>query len=406
MNLDRAEYFFVMLGVLFVTFNSFRHPGLYFTVSDLFFAIAIALRLTRSFPLAPLGAGSIFWMLGVVFLIGGLMLGSVVKGDPIRATVVIVQYCFAYVCLPLVVLARPYEQAVTLAKLGVWSVVLNCSAGLVAYAIGYNAGYGRHYMLVSGGGRLAGLVDNPNGLAGLIVFSLPLLWMLGITRAFRPVIAIVLCVTLLVSLVLTSSNTGIFGAAVCAVVFLVGLGSIRTIVYAGIGFGAVMFAMLTWGEQFLPETFQNRVLGAIESGDISEAGTFNDRVDLMVEAWGFLPDNMVIGLGADRYREISAHHLPVHNLYLLLANEGGVIALLGLVMIMLGALIAVMLTRGAPHKSLTLATIISLVFTYTSLAMTYAHMYQRSLVLPILLALGLAIPAVSPRRRQPAPTPA
>ena len=72
----------------------------------------------------------------------------------------------------------------------------------------------------------------------------------------------------------------------------------------------------------LPETFQERVGGAVGSGDLSQAGTFVNRSELIEEAWTFAEGNILIGMGVDRYRELSNHDNPVHNLYLLIWNEG------------------------------------------------------------------------------------
>src|SRR3546814_14522839 len=79
----------------------------------------------------------------------------------------------------------------------------------------------------------------------------------------------------------------------------------------------------------LPKAFQERVGNAVESGDINQAGTFLNRSQLMEEAWGFAEDYTVIGMGVDRYRELSAYDNPVHNLFLLIWNEGGAIAFCG-----------------------------------------------------------------------------
>src|SRR3546814_1492658 len=72
----------------------------------------------------------------------------------------------------------------------------------------------------------------------------------------------------------------------------------------------------------LPEVFQGRVGGAIESGDMSQAGTYTGRMDLIREAWGIVEDTMIVGLGVDQYRTISFADTPVHNMYLLLWAEG------------------------------------------------------------------------------------
>src|SRR3546814_3706712 len=60
----------------------------------------------------------------------------------------------------------------------------------------------------------------------------------------------------------------------------------------------------------LPEVFQGRVGGAIESGDMSQAGTYTGRMDLIHEAWEIVEDTMIVGLGVDQYRTISFADTP------------------------------------------------------------------------------------------------
>src|SRR3546814_14727504 len=62
---------------------------------------------------------------------------------------------------------------------------------------------------------------------------------------------------------------------------------------------------------------------------MSQAGTFTGRMDLILEAWEIVEDTMFVGIGVDQYRVVSPTQVPVHNMYLLLWAEGGLLALLG-----------------------------------------------------------------------------
>src|SRR3546814_6239292 len=65
-------------------------------------------------------------------------------------------------------------------------------------------------------------------------------------------------------------------------------------------------------------------------------------MDLIREAWGIVEDTMIVGLGVDQYRTISFADTPVHNMYLLLWAEGGLLALLGWLLLMtISALVAI-----------------------------------------------------------------
>ena len=281
----RAEFLAVRVAVLLAPYSALRHPALFFTVSDFFFFITLALRGATSWTLRPLGAATLFWLGGVILLIYGLLISSLFNGDIFRGFIVFLQYLFAYVGLPWAICGRSYKDAETLAKCAVYSMIIMCLIGIGAYAWGYNGGYARHFAIVSGSGRLSSLVDNPNGLAGLIAFTFPVLWYLTGVGTFRLLTAAILSVPLFYALILTSSNTGLISTSVAMIVFLVGRGKIKLFL-AGLVFAAGVFgAVHIWGQQILPAVFQKRVLSAFTDADISEAGTFESRYDLMAEAW-------------------------------------------------------------------------------------------------------------------------
>lgn len=391
-NLGEIEFVAVQFAVLLAPFSSFRHPSVFITVSDCFFMLSLALRLTSGIPLMPLGLGTWLWFSGLSMLMGGLLVSSLVCGDPYRGLIIISQYYFTYACLPLALMCRPYDQCIRLVKCGVISMVLICLFGFAFYFTDYNGGYTRQYVFVTGSGRMASFVDNPNGLAGLIVLALPLLGFVAFARQIRPVTAVLWLATLLTGLILTSSNTGLLAATIGALVFLVGRRSVKMLAGAGVA----AYAIIAWGQFFLPAVFQRRVMTAVTSGDVSEAGTYESRYNLMKEAWSMIDQHVWIGLGADQYRLVSEFDLPVHNTYLLLVTEGGAVALLGWLTILAAALLAPWIARNQPHGRLVLLTTITTIVVTTCLSMAYAHMYARFLILPLLLAVS---PAVSWRNR-------
>lgn len=398
--LEQIEFACLLTALLFSTFTAFRHPAVLFTVSDLFLTIAVILRCNRNLPLYPLQAATSIWFIGMLMMVMGLSIGSIAHGDPASAFVVIVQYFFSFVLLPLAILGRPYEESVLLAKVGVFSIALNCVVGMVAYAVGYSGGESRYFMLVSGNYRVAGLVDNPNGLAGLIVLWFPVLWYLGLTGAFKKLPFLGLFGLLVITLIYASSNSSLAGAVICGALFLLLVGNQRVLMIWGTAVTTLAWISLQWAEFIFPPTFRDRVLSPLLQGDLSHAGTFEDRADLMLEAWRFLPDYFIVGMGAGQYRNLSDHGIPVHNLYLLLANEGGVLALLGLCFVLGSAIVyAVMVRHNVPYRVFGRATVVTVTLTFAALAMNYTHVYQRGMLVPWIVALGFLATMGRPSRR-------
>ena len=120
----------------------------------------------------------------------------------------------------------------------------------------------------------------------------------------------------------------------------------------------------------------------------------------MIEAWRFLPDYLLVGMGAGQYREMSSQGIPVHNLYLLLANEGGILALLGLCFVLGSAIVyAVMARHNVPNRVYGRATVVTVTLTFAALSMNYTHVYQRGMLIPWIVALGLLAASDRYRRR-------
>ncbi|HEX7741641.1 MAG TPA: O-antigen ligase family protein, partial [Sphingobium sp.] len=290
---------------------AFRHPNLYITISDILFAGAFFLRLCTGRMAAPFANLTWLWLLGLLMLTVGLFIGSIFKGDVVRCLVLNAQYCFAYLLVPLVLLRRPEEEVIRLIKCGVWGMAVMCAIGAAVYMTGYHSSGKAQMDIISGNRRLQGFVDNANAMAVLTVMALPLTWFLLLSRNMRPIAALI-CIGLLVNgVILTSSNTGLYSLVAATLIFFGGRGNFKTL----FAVAALSGAVLMFGQDYLPPTFQNRVLSAVNSGDLSAAGTFEDRQELNREALDMADDNLIIGLGADEYRHASRYGHPVHNVY-------------------------------------------------------------------------------------------
>ena len=208
---------------------------------------------------------------------------------------------------------------------------------------------------------------------------------------------------LAVALVVTSSTHGLALPAFGLSAFHVMLRDLRYLGRALAGLAVCLLLIFAWGSFWLPETFEQRVLGAVRSGSLDAAGTFEGRVALMKEALELLDDTMVVGLGVDQYRVLSRFGAPVHNTFLLIWTEGGLPALIGwlslLIMVTAGA---VLIARRRLDGALGLA--VGLVF--ACIGFTTSHTYGRHLVVPVHLAMALVLASLAMRGRgAPAPAP-
>jgi O-antigen ligase len=178
------------------------------------------------------------------------------------------------------------------------------------------------------------------------------------------------------------------------------VGRIRAILITACVGIVLTFVTLQFGDLFLPEVFQRRVYGALSSADLGQAGTFSDRFDLIQEAFKFANDTVWLGLGANQYRVFSHHGAPVHNAYLLILSEGGLLSLLGFCGLLVSALALGIAAYKAPEsRALGVITLV-MVILFALLLNAFAHFYARFWHVPLAIAISLSVPRVAyPRYR-------
>lgn len=386
-ELHRWEFMLLQGAVFLAPYNSFREPSIYITLSDLMFAAAFFLRASTGRVAAPFAGLTWLWLLGLLMVCGGLFIGSVFNGDLVRCLVLTAQYCFAYMLVPLVLLRRSEEEIVRLIKCGVWGMVVMCALGAIVYLAGHYSTEREQMAVVTGNRRLQGFAGNPNGMAILTVMAMPLAWLLLLSKQMRPWVALI-CIALLVAgVILTSSNTGLYSMIAAALIFFSGRRNFKVLIIIGL----LSAAVLTFGQDYLPATFQARVLSAVNSGDITSAGTFEGRQELNREALQMADENLIIGLGADQYRHVSRYGLPVHNLYLLLLNEGGGVSLLGFILLLTVPILAGIAAYRTQYGKLVLLTIVTTLLTFANAVMAMPHVYGRCWFLFVFLAVSPAL---------------
>ena len=385
------------LAVFLSPMNYFRLDQVYLTLADLAACATLFVMLLRGrLPRAPFGIVTSLWLAGVLALAAGLTFGSIINGDMSSLMVILSQYVFTLVVLVYILAGRPYPETVALMKVLVLSITVIMVFG--AYVVHFVPNPDPRF--VSGSGRLRSLVERTNEAAALGAIGIVMVLNLALLREIRGSIAAFCLPVLLYGITLTGSNTGLILTTFGILVTVVFSGSAKFLFGAAASVAAVVVTTIFAGDIILPDVFRERVLNALTSGDVNQAGTFEDRYYLIREALHVARDTLVVGLGADQYRTVSAHSTPVHNSYLLLLTEGGLLALIGLLLLLLtGVSVAwlAVFTANARTQGL-IALTITLIYAFT--LNTFTHFYARFWAVPLILALALAAASLDKRQRR------
>jgi hypothetical protein len=373
-----------------------KHSTIFFTLSDLLFCLALVIMvLAGRVPRAPLGRATSVWLLSCATLLSGIVVSSLLGPAPVRSLIVCGQYAFAYVLLMFLIAGRDEATTHFLAKTFVISIVLSQIVGFTMFFLDFDFGLSivnPSFTIVTGNERLASLIGDANGNAAIIAFTFPFLLYLWLSGRMTGWVVLPAALILGTAVVLTSSNSGLAATLLGLVCFLATAGSygLRA---TRIIMAALAVAIAVWGSFgfTLPYTFEKRVLGAVESGDLEEAGTFRSRMNLMVEAVDIVDDAMLFGVGADQFREMSVQKAPVHNMYLLLWAEGGLIALVGWLSLMTLPLVGVVFLSATAHPRARLLRgfALTVVIVFCGAAFNSPHMYGRYWAVPFVLVVGL-----------------
>lgn len=379
MNIEQLGRMLIYVALFLASAPVLSAPGFFLTASDILFVLATGLvwlgQLRGRYII--LHKVWLSWILGVVFIVVGLLVSSIFT-NPVRGIVVSVQYMFALVLLPLLLhnaADRWNIQARSLAKWFILGLSFCALFGFVAY-VGH-VSFGSELMI---GGRMGSLFDNPNTLAKMIGMSLPMaLFFLVRERKWW---ALMFTLTALLGLGVASSFGGLGVAAITIVTFSVAggmKGSLRLAVPTVL-LGALLWcAIVLYG---IPDIFEERIIAGIEEGRL---GSIDDKISLMSEAVQYISANPIVGLGADMYREVSIYRLPVHNTYLLLWSEGGILSLVGLIILIVGSLVFGIRTW---FRDKSLGTLVLSVLAGTVVAMiTNTHVYGRFWFLPLIISM-------------------
>lgn len=376
-----------------------RLPGLNITVCDILMLIcAGALLTSRGLNAAMFGRVSAAWVSGVMLLIGGMLIGSLVHGDFLRWPVVGGQYAFALLLVPMMLTSCPRDLLERCAITYVLGVAASQVIGLILVGTLEPAMIAEYVNkdVVTGNGRLGAMTGEPNSNGAVCTFALIFLLHATMTGRLKGVAAGALALILLAGLVASASFTGA-AAAMLATGLILAFSRLRTALAVALPVVLIVVAYTSAGGP-VPEVFEKRVGEAIMTGDPTRAGTFMGRTVLIKEAWQMADDNLLIGLGSDGYRRSSVYGMPVHQLYLLVLNEGGVLSFMGLCLIFAAMLVkAVLVMMKNRLDGICCVAALAVFFIYT---MSLPHMFGRMWNGPPLLLFALADATLLVRARR------
>lgn len=386
-TLQRALRWTVLVACFFLSWQLVRIPALNFTLSDGAFAAAlVALLLLGRLNSAFFGRLTSLWMLGLLMLVGGLFIGSVVHNEALRWSIVASQYLIALLILPIVLSSCDRDLLMRGCLAFAYGVAVSQILGIAALKFfGYHAltpYVGR--TIVLGNDRIGAMTAEPNANGAVCVFALIFLVLAMIERRIHPAFGALVAATILAGMVFSASFTSLL--ALAASISIIGLLT-WTSGFRSIAMPLMLAAVVYVGLGGpLPQIFIDRVAEAVVGMDLSKAGTFAGRSVLMAEAWSLADQHLAIGMGVDKFREASIHGAPVHNLALLLLNEGGAVSLLGLAVLFL-CMFAASVMVGRTDRvggAACFATLVVLLL----YAMSMPHMYGRHWFGPVILAFS------------------
>lgn len=386
-RMDALAVFLIGFAVFTMSMHVLRPGPVNVTVSDAAIGgCMIALMLRHRINATPFARSTFFWCFGLTLMLGGLLVSSIANGDPLRWIIIAGQYAFAWLLLPMVFFSLSSGQ---MRRCMLWFVYGVAASQAFALAISaflpvstLKSLFGPGFL--AGNGRLGALTGESNWNGAVIAFALPMLISCLHYKLIGRISAAICTVFLGWGLIACASFTG-FGAALLAVMITLGLSNPRRLFKIGLPLAGLVIGYLVSGLP-LPAIFQQRVAGALTSGDLSSAGTFEGRAMLIAEAWKLSEQTIFLGFGADRYREVSEFGAPVHQFLLLILTEGGAVALAGL-LVMLSILWVIAL------KSLKIdrqggATAVAVLTVFCIFTTAVPHMYTRLWIGPVLMALA------------------
>jgi hypothetical protein len=386
-RIDRIRQLMLAAGCFLLSWHLLRIGDINFTAADLLFFLCFVIFVARrNLNMMALNSMTAHWCAALAMMLGGLLIGSVFNGDPLRWANIASQYLFGFLLLPMVLMS---EDRMWIRKCLLYFVLGVAASQIVALTMANFFSFEQSKEMlgpsvVAGNGRIGGLVSDANLNGAIIAFSIVALFNAHHHGLIRNFFALCVGGVLFWALLSTASFTAFASTGIATCIYFT-MSNLGRFLKVGVPVMAFVIAYIILGGP-LPEAFSERVLGALTTGDMSQAGTFTHRSQLIAEAWEMSKDTLFIGLGVDRFRVVSIHGMPVHQFWMLLLTEGGLISFTGLVL-MFGVLGMMGLRAIQSHRedgAMVLA-ILAILFIFST---SIPHMYNRLWITPLMLALA------------------
>lgn len=328
-------------------------------------------------------------LISVVLMIVGLMISTIISSNElaIRVFPIAIQYFFSFYIAYIFVASlnkRELEWLLSSYLLGGFVLAF---VSIIIYLFAYD--YGVKNLLIWKNGRLQ-MFSGANGLGPhMVLLSVLLIYKIS-AKQMSGFYYLLLVVPFFV-ITLTGSNTGLilFIVAVFGLLAFVRGLKLKLILVMLAAFGYLLLLNIV----YFSDTHDIHVLKRfdwINSADMGQAGTFDERSEVIRIVWLHVMNNPIIGVGAGSAGAtgVFATQIPggfssqPHNAYVLLWAEGGIVAILGLLTWLLTILLVSFWLKGNQRMFILFAAFILIL----TLSMR-AHSYQLWLTLPIYLII-------------------
>lgn len=245
-----------------------------------------------------------------------------------------------------------------------------------------------------------GSFTGPTGLAKIISILFIIALFLYITKKIKFLTLIIMYTLFFLGLFHASSFGGTLSSIISFTVVLIVIAKnksikpIKKIAGGIIGLGIIFLIFLNLSDLNIREsTFFQRIIQNLQSFNLDQAGSFEIKSYLIETSFTILKDNWLIGIGSGQFIEETIYEQNVHNTFLILWVEYGILPLLGFLGIIL--LMTVVYNFRCNSNKLLFNTII-VVFVINSI--TNTHFYPRFIFLPLLL---IFIYSIKKRNEEP-----
>jgi len=392
----------LLAGVFFSTYYSVRISSFYFTVSDGLFVVAF-LGGVMSGVFSDLDFGDaknhlVLWAIGVFLIVVGLLFSDLVNQPPPSRTLATVsQYLFAYLFLPFLVMSLKSNVHIKKLLMGFAMGLGSVVAIGGCFYICFPSIYAR---LVEAGifimqVRLGSFIG-PNGMAKTIAMTMPfILFKFQDGESYKT--SLLLFLVFVFGLIGAASIGGVFSTLLGIIMYLI-LAPNRTSnlpkFISIILITVALFYCLNQSSYFSQSIIRSfrRVSIPISERSLEAAGSSTEKIALAKEAVAKIAISPLIGIGSHQFVEKTNLMEPVHNTYLLLWVEGGLLSFIGILIIVFSAVSYAwrVYRKGKNKQDITCASLVfTTSFVYATNLLTNTNSYSRFEILPVILTMAL-----------------